>query len=1420
MKENKQFENHQYSNKVLRRDYSKIKTKFESPDLLETQRGSFNKFLQEDLEAVVKSIFPIDSPQNKYTLKVNKVELGEPRRSEEECRDESKTYDAPLYVDLELINNNTGEVKKAKGTSSNKGIFFGNIPLMTDKGTFVINGIEKFVIAQIIRSPGMYVLNKSQIKLNNSRKRVLQGNICELLPYKGTLMLINVPNGKGNDSEKVVQITARNSSGESAAVFMTTTLLKAYGLTNEEIREIYADESNILATLENEKYNVSEAVTFPDIITIRRELQQEKHDGESDEVILQKGAPIERKLRRLLLALNELEEANNIIKDSAVTGELSNEQVAEINANNEKIKVLLDQIITEKAAKDVANELGLNSKTLDNQVKEENMCFQALVTIHLFNSRYYDLSSAGRYKFDRKLRLTERLYQRILAEDLFDVNGNKVMEKGTLLTKEMIDVIKEHSKAKTLQNFHELKIKNAFTDFNDITEEEKRQSSVVSYERIKVYADNEDTNSFTSIVGLGSAVRTNTLTISDIVASISYAYNLTSDIGDFDDIDHLGNKRLKLIHEQLRNRLQVGMLRIEKSIREKLAIADGNNENVEDGSDEEKRTAVTVKSVINTKPFQIILKDFFNSYQLIQFIDQQNPLSELTNKRRISAMGPGGISREDPNLDIRDVHYSHYGRICPIETPEGMNIGLIMSLASFSKVDDNGFIMTPYRIVKDGVVTDDIEWLTPLQDDEFIIGESNVELDDNNKILNERVIARYRGSSDLYVPTRLDYIDVLPKQVVSVAASAIPFLENDDANRALMGANMQRQAVPLVKPYAPWVGTGSEYKIAHDSGMAIVSQVDGEVVSVDGKQITVKDTKGKEHVKKLIKFRKSNQNTCINQTPIVELGEQIKAGDTLSNGPAMQNGELSLGRNVLVGFTTWNGYNFEDAIILSKRLVQEDVYTSIHVDEYTLQCLVTKNGDEEITRDMPNVSDNAKRFLDENGIIMVGAEVKEGDVLVGKITPRGQVDLSPEEKLLQAIFGDKTRNFKDSSLKVPHGGEGIVAAVKRFTNTDEEGSDLGDDVIEVVKVYIVQKRKIQVGDKMAGRHGNKGIVSNIVPVEDMPFLDDGTPLDVLLNPLGVPSRMNIGQILEIHLGLSARELGKKELLNIVYHNQGAEELVRRYGLRLAIAEKLYSHIQDLIKEVNASNYEELLANTKTFDLIIALNKVGLSFDDIGYKVATPVFEGVNNQNLQDIMKEAGIDPIQTRGKFKLRDGKTGEYFDGEIAVGVMYMLKLDHMVDDKIHARSVGPYSKITQQPLGGKSQNGGQRFGEMEVWALEAYGAAHNLHEILTIKSDDVRGRNQTYSAIIKGNDIPSGGTPESFKLLTKQLQGLGLYLEVIDSQDKHTDINDYISHESNDDLTFEEMISHEAEAIANAEQLIPSINTNDDDEDAGEEF
>ncbi len=1389
MKDNKFFD-HKFSDKVVRRDYSKTKNSLDMPNLLEIQKNSFKTFMDTELESLIKASFPINSPKGKYTLNFKKMTFGDIRSSIPRCKYESSTYDVPLYVDLELVNNETGEVKQTKKTAAKKGqkptegIFFGNIPLMCDKGTFIINGIEKFVITQILRSPGMYVLFKSQIKLNNNRKKTIENGVCEILPYKGTMMVINHTDQKG------IGFYLRSLNSESAPFVRATTFLKAYGLSNQNILDIYGkDNEFVVDTLEHDEYNTNRILDDLDIKNITSEIEKEYQQGYSLEDIVHKGNPIDLKLRRLIteaLVLNEKLSSNPEDKELL-----------------KKKEALLWKIITEKAAKDICLDLGFSPKSLDISIEEEHFCYQGLFMLYLFTERFYDLSSAGRYKIDRKLRLSERLYNNVLAEDIKDSKGNVIAEKGSLLTKTTTELIKQHSKDSNISTIKEVKIENPFMSFK--TPQPNVSKSVV-FERAHLYYGDE-TKTMT-IIGSRNTVGT-TLNIVDILASISYAYNLSKEIGSFDDIDHLGNKRLKLLHEQLKNKLSAAMVKIEKSIIEKLSIADGDI-NISKASKDEEVLALTtkeltIKSIVNTKQFQITLKDFFNSYQLIQFIDQQNPLSELTNKRRISAMGPGGISREDPNLDIRDVHNSHYGRICPIETPEGMNIGLIMSLASYARVDDNGFIETPYRKVKDKKVTDEIVWFTSLQDDEYVIAEANIALDDKNNIIEDNVVCRFKGTTQLFKPEEIDFIDVVPKQVVSVAASLIPFLENDDANRALMGSNMQRQAVPLINPKAPWVGTGSEYKIAHDSGTAIISEIDGKVKQVDGYKVVVEGKDGTDKEYELIKYNKSNQNTCNNQSPIVLLNQEVKKGDFLANGPAMENGELSLGRNVLVGFSTWNGYNFEDAIILSERLVNEDVYTSIHIDEYKIQCLQTKNGDEEISRDIPNVSDAAKKYLNEDGIIMIGAEVKEGDVLVGKVTPRGQVDLPPEEKLLYTIFGEKTKSLKDSSLKVPHGGEGIVIDVQRLKNSDTLDSDLGDDVIEVVKVYIAQKRKIQVGDKMAGRHGNKGIVSKIVPLSDMPFLDDGTPLDVMLNPLGVPSRMNIGQILELHLGLSTLELGKKELLRLVYEKKPISEIQSRYGLHEHIAINLQKHIKQLIDETKASSFDELVKTVKNNDLIIALNRVGMKFDDIGYKVSTPVFEGVQNNELIDIMNEAGINPLETHGKFKLRDGRTGDYFDGDIAVGVMYMLKLDHMVDDKIHARSIGPYSKITQQPLGGKSQNGGQRFGEMEVWALEAYGAAYNLHEILTIKSDDVRGRNMTYNAIVKGYDLPDGTTPESFKLLTKKIQGLGLYLEVKQPDGTMVDMNNYIKNES-------DAINNELEAMENSSSSM-------DREDASDE-
>ena len=1382
MKNEQYYKMNEVSSKVVRRDYSKIKTNFKAPNLLDVQIKSYQKFLDEELTSVINSISPIHSPNNKYTLEIGNVTLHEPKFSEEVARNDGKTYEAPVYADVRIINNETGESIKSKKSKStnNEGVFFANVPLMTKNGTFIINGIEKFVIAQIARSPGAYVLGKSQIKLNSSRKKLIEGNICEVLPFKGTLMIASI-----NDAKKQCIFTMRDSSGESAPVFGAIEVLKAFGVRLHEIESIYEDNEYIKNSIHECPYQPStifEQKEIKDIVDLVNDLLTETDVEEEIFATLNKCHKLEKKLRNLVYEYVILDKKVTFLTKQMV--EQNNKSLQdEINSINNSKNLIIEKIIAEKAAKDIVKKLSISLKTFDNNSTpiedESKITYQTLLWQHFCNQRYYDLKNAGRFKINHKLRVSERLYGRVIAEDIKDKSGKVVIKKGTLIDKEHHDLFKKLSKDGQLDIGKKINLieKPSTMLFGD--------NVFTEFEKVKIYLsnDNLDDKEVTNIIGVSTECKSDQLTVPDLLAIISYVLNLNEDIGEFDDIDHLGNKRLKLINELLRSKASLAMIRIEKFIKEKLAIIDGTvNANIEDPTADQKK-AVTVRQVINTKSFQLVMKDFFNSHQLTQFIDQQNPLSELTNKRRISAMGPGGISREDPNLDIRDVHYSHYGRICPIETPEGMNIGLVMSLASFAKIDEYGFILTPYRKVENGVILDDskeenIRWMKAAQDDEYIISESNVKVDENNKIIQDSVVARFRGTSDVFSPKEINYIDVLPRQVVSIAASAIPFLENNDANRALMGSNMQRQATPLIKPYSPIVGTGSEYNIAHDSGLAVVAKDDGVVVDVDSSSITIKSDKtNKTETIKLTKFQKTNQNTCNNQTPIVEIGEKFKEGDVLCDGPAMKNGELALGQNVLVGFTTWSGYNFEDAIILSERLVKDDVYTSLTIDEYVVKCLVTKNGDEEITREIPNTSEESKKYLNEDGIIMVGAEVKEGDILVGKVTPKGHVDLSPEEKLLQAIFGEKTKSIKDSSLRVPHSGEGIVAAIKRFKNIDD---DLGDDVIEVVKIYVVQKRKIQIGDKMAGRHGNKGIVSKIVPIEDMPHLKDGTPLDVMLNPLGVPSRMNIGQILEIHLGLSAREIAKKELIKLAMNETDHKPMMKLFSLKETIAKKLYKATNDYIKNENISNVNEALEKIKSIDIEIILRQLGLNYDDIGYKVSTPVFAGCTTEDLQKTMIEAGIDPIKTKGKFELIDGRTGEAFDGPISIGIMYMLKLDHMVDDKIHSRAVGPYSKITQQPLGGKSQNGGQRFGEMEVWALEAYGAAHNLREILTIKSDDVKGRNRTYSSIIKGRDIPTGSLPESFKLLVKQLQGLCLATYVLDKNGNEQDTDEYIKHEN----------------------------------------
>jgi len=1043
----------------------------------------------------------------------------------------------------------------------------GDFPLMTDSGTFIINGAERVIVSQLVRSPGAYFADA----IDKSGKTVFEGSI---IPSRGTWLEFE------NDAKDVLNVRIdRNRK------IPGTVLLRALGLSsNEDIIDVFGDHEFILNTL------------------------------------------------------------------------------AKDNTTN-----------TEEALIEIYNKLRPGEPaTLEGAT--------SLLYTRFFDPKRYDLAKAGRFKFKKKLSLLDRIAGRVLAEDVKDVDGNVVCTKGTVITNEVIDTLRPVFEA----GAHTVEMKT-----------NPRLESNGVLQVVHVYVD-ESRTKVMKVIGTDLSLNCKYVTISDMIAAYSYMLNLVdifnsydlapedrvshmARIGLLDDIDHLGNRRVRSVGELIQNQFRIGLSRMERVVKERMSLSEVDS--------------VTPQSLTNIRPLTAAMKEFFASSQLSQFMDQINPLAELTNKRRLSALGPGGLSRDRAGYEVRDVHASHYGRICPIETPEGPNIGLISTLASYAKINEYGFIETPYRKVNKCVIDeDDVRYLTADEEKNYIIAQANVQTSDEGEILDEQVIARHLGENIMAKREDVDFIDISPKQIVSVATSCIPFLENDDATRALMGANMQRQAVPLLNPHTPFVGTGMEYQAARDSGAALVSKHNGTVSYVDAKRIEIVDDEAVVHKYRLTKFAISNAGTCINHKPIVKVGEEVVVGQVLADGPAMEQGELALGQNVLVGFMTWNGYNYEDAVIMSERLVKEDVYTSIHIDEYSIECRDTKLGPEEITRDIPNVGDEARKNLNSDGIIMIGAEVKEGDILVGKVTPKGQAELSAEEKLLLAIFGEKSREVKDNSLRVPHGGAGIVHDIKIFDR--KNGDELQPGVNRVVKVYIVQKRKISEGDKMAGRHGNKGVISKILPIEDMPHLEDGTPLDIMLNPLGVPSRMNIGQVLELHLGYAARQLG------------------------------LY--------------------------------------------IATPAFDGLHREDLEALMKEAGMNED---GKQPVISGRTGEYFDSPVSVGIMYFVKLSHMVDDKLHARSVGPYSLVTQQPLGGKAQNGGQRFGEMEVWALEAYGAAYTLREILTVKSDDVVGRVKTYEAIVKGQPMPEPGLPESFRVLKKELQALALDIRLLDENDQEID-------------------------------------------------
>ena len=1208
--------------KSIRMSYSRRNEVLEMPDLIEIQKDSYKWFLKEGLKEAFADISPIADYSGHLSLEFVDFALCEEdvKYSIEECKERDATYAAPLKVKVRLYNKETEEIKEHE-------IFMGDLPIMTATGTFVINGAERVIVSQLVRSPGIYY----EIGHDKVGKELFS---CTVIPNRGAWLEYET------DANDVFSVRV-----DRTRKVPVTVLIRALGYgTNAQIIDLFGEEPKIMASLAKD--------TSDDYQSGLLELYKKIRPGEPLSV------------------------------DSA----------------------------------------------------------ESLINAMFFDPRRYDLAKVGRYKFNKKLNLRNRIAGQTLADDVVDTTTGEVLaEAGTVLTKEQALDIQNAAVPFVWLQCGERRVKvlsNMMVDITkhvDITEKEAKELGVnesVFYPVLsQILAENSNLDDIKAAIrkNIGDLIPKH-ITIEDIMASINYNMHLEYHVGNKDDIDHLGNRRIRAVGELLQNQYRIGLSRMERVVRERMTTQDLDG--------------VTAQTLINIKPVTAAVKEFFGSSQLSQFMDQNNPLSEITHKRRLSALGPGGLSRDRAGFEVRDVHYTHYGRMCPIETPEGPNIGLINSLAAYARINEYGFVEAPYRVVdktdpKNPVVTDEVRYLTADEEDNYYVAQANAELDEEGHFVKNSVSGRFREETSEFAKSKIDLMDVSPKMVFSVATSMIPFLENDDANRALMGSNMQRQAVPLLTTEAPVVGTGMEHKAAVDSGMCVVAKNAGVVDLATSREINIKLANGTIDKYRLTKFARSNQSNCYNQKPIVTKGDVVEKGQVIADGPSTSNGEIALGKNPLIGFMTWEGYNYEDAVLLSERLVMDDVYTSIHIEEYEAEARDTKLGPEEITRDVPGVGDDALKDLDDRGIIRIGAEVRAGDILVGKVTPKGETELTAEERLLRAIFGEKAREVRDTSLKVPHGEYGIIIDAKVFTR--ENGDELSPGVNQSVRIYIAQKRKISVGDKMAGRHGNKGVVSRILPVEDMPFLPNGRPLDIVLNPLGVPSRMNIGQVLEIHLSLAAKALGFNVSTPIF---EGADERA----------------IMD------------------TLDL--ANDYVNMEWEDFKEKHKDDVNEGVMQylgEHLDHRKEWKGV-PISRDGKVRLRDGRTGEYFDSPVTIGHMHYLKLHHLVDDKIHARSTGPYSLVTQQPLGGKAQFGGQRFGEMEVWALEAYGASYTLQEILTVKSDDVVGRVKTYEAIIKGDNIPEPGIPESFKVLLQELRSLALDVKVLDENGEEVNIQESI--------------------------------------------
>ena len=1184
--------------RATRKTFSKIGDSIEMPNLIQVQKDSYNWFVEEGLGEVLQDISPIIDYTGNLVLEFFDYFMEDKTKyTQEEAKERDATYSTRLHVKVRLINRETGEIKEQE-------IYLGDFPLMTESGTFIINGAERVVVSQLVRSPGCYYARE----FDKTGKRIYTSTV---MPIRGAWIEYET------DSNDIVNVRV-----DRTRKLPVTSLLRAIGLeTDEQIIELFGEDEKLIATINKDPVKTQ------------------------DEALIE----IYKKLR---------------------PGELP----------------------TVDAAKNLFNGL-------------------------FFDHRRYDLAKVGRFKFNQKLSLANRITGKISYNDIIDpTTGELLVEKDTQISEDVAEAIQntginvvdlkiDDKKVRVIGN-GTVNIHNFVTDV-DISDLHFKE--YVNYEVLKSILDTTEPEKLHKVLKQRQEeLVPKHVTTEDMIASVSYLLGLDYGLGEIDDIDHLGNRRIRCVGELLQNQFRIGLTRLERAVRERMTTQDLD--------------VVTPQTLINTKPITSSIREFFGSSQLSQFMDQTNPLSELTHKRRISALGPGGLTRERAGFEVRDIHHTHYGRLCPVESPEGPNIGLISALTCFAQINEYGFVEAPYKKVdkETGKVTDTIEYMSADVEDKYIIAQATEPLDEEGRFVNNRIRSRYKEEILEVDKSQVDYMDISPKQLVSVAAAMIPFVEHDDVKRSLMGSNMQRQAVPLLMTESPIVGTGIEYRAAKDSGITVTAENDGIVEKVSGDEIVVRNKNNVLDKYKLRKFKRTNGGTCINQRPVVAKGEKVKKGEILADGPSTQNGEMALGKNVLIAFMTWEGYNYEDAILISERLVREDVYTSIHIEEYDCECRDTKLGPEEITRDIPNVGEDGLKDLDEDGIIRIGAEVRPGDILVGKVTPKGETELTAEERLLRAIFGEKAREVRDTSLRVPHGEAGTIVDVKIFTR--ENSDELGPGVNQVIRCYIATKRKISVGDKMSGRHGNKGVISRILPEEDMPFMEDGTPVDIVLNPQGIPSRMNVGQVLEVHLGMAARALG--------------------------------------------------------------------------FKVETPVFDGAKSEEIEDLLEQAGL---RRDGKQWLRDGRTGDLFDNPITVGVMYMLKLHHLVDDKIHARSTGPYSLVTQQPLGGKAQFGGQRFGEMEVWALEAYGAAYTLQEMLTVKSDDVVGRVKTYEAIVKGENIPEPGIPESFKVLVKELQSLGLDIRLYTKDDVELElkenIEDGIDFNIDDKKAIEETVVDEAE-------------------------